>query len=81
MQTADELKFQHTNLQRKGPHYMISLNEYRNVCAREMLVNIVLKIMLNDVEFVQQLCGKKSIFSGESHFHLSGFVNKQNCRI
>ncbi|XP_053949535.1 uncharacterized protein LOC128857797 [Anastrepha ludens] len=24
---------------------------------------------------------KKIIFSGEVHFHLSGFVNKQNCRI
>jgi hypothetical protein len=25
--------------------------------------------------------GQKIIFSDEAHFHLSGYVNKQNCRI
>lgn len=30
----------------------------------------------NDVDF-----GRKIIFSDEAHFHLGGYVNKQNCRI
>ncbi|XP_075156366.1 uncharacterized protein LOC142229669 [Haematobia irritans] len=30
---------------------------------------------------VDDQLSKKIIFSDEAHFHLSGFVNKQNCRI
>ena len=30
---------------------------------------------------VDDLFSKKIIFSDEAHFHLSGFVNKQNCHI
>ncbi|MGC8825361.1 MAG: hypothetical protein ACP5PZ_12360, partial [Bacteroidales bacterium] len=32
--------------------------------------------LINDVDFA-----KKIIFSNEAHFHIGGYVNKQNCHI
>lgn len=43
---------------------------------RRTFVNWLLEMQEADADFF-----KKIIFSDEAHFHLSGYVNKQNCRV
>ena len=43
-----------------------------------MLENIVKDRLTEDADFGKK---KKFIFSGEAHFDLGGYINKQNCRI
>ena len=33
------------------------------------------------LKLIFKVSGRKIIFSDEAHFHLGGYVNKQNCRI
>lgn len=51
----------------------LKLGDHRQ---RREFVNWVLENNQNDDNFVNKI-----IFSDEAHFHLNGYVNKQNCRI
>lgn len=44
--------------------------------TNEQRILIVLERQHEDVDFAYKI-----IFSDEAHFHLDGFVNRQNCRI
>ena len=67
-------------------HYDLHLHPYKVQLTQELkpndhrlrreFANWALEHLEGDPDF-----GKKIIFSDEAHFWLSGFVNKQNCRI
>ena len=56
--------------------FILQPNEYGCVYTWTTLRNIATDRFTEDADF-----GKKIIFSDEAHFDLSGYVNKQSCRI
>ena len=82
---AQELNLSRTSLQRILTNDL-SLYAYKVQLTQELkpddhlkhhtFVNWVHKQRQTDDDFLQKI-----IFSDEAHFHLCGFVNKQNCRI
>jgi transposase len=50
--------------------------EYRDHSERAAFAEWIQSCLANDTQFCEKI-----IFSDEAHFHLGGYVNKQNCRI
>lgn len=82
---AQQLNISRTSL-RRILHKDLGLFAYKVQLTQELKQNDhplrhrfsvwALNELVNDVNF-----GRKIIFSDEAHFHLGGYVNKQNCRI